>query len=220
MKTDFWKEKWKAGEIGFHRDAYNPNLLKWWHRVEAEKQDVVLVPLCGKTLDLRWLAGGNHAVIGAEVSSVAVNAFFEELGVEPETVEGNGQHRLHQLGRLTIVEGDFFQWGSLNLPRATRFYDRAACIALPPDMRADYFRVLHDALAPGALGLFLTIGYPDGEMNGPPFSVPPEALRSMTSGLFELDLLSDSDAFEPGGPMASRGLSALREYVFQARRLS
>ena len=87
-------------------------------------------------------------------------------------------------------------------------------------MRADYFRVLHDALAPGALGLFLTIGYPDHEMNGPPFSVPPEALRSMTSGLFELDLLSDSDAFEPGGPMASRGLSALREYVFQARRLS
>ena len=44
MKTNFWKEKWKAGEIGFHRDAYNPNLLKWWHRVEAEKHDVVLVP--------------------------------------------------------------------------------------------------------------------------------------------------------------------------------
>ena len=55
-------------------------------------------------------------------------------------------------------------------------------------MRTDYFRVMHDALAPGALGLFLTISYPDDEMNGPPFSVPPEALRSMTSGLFELDL--------------------------------
>ena len=50
-------------------------------------------------------------MIGAEVSSVAVNAFFEELGAEPETVEGNGEHRLHQLGRLTIVEGDFFSVG-------------------------------------------------------------------------------------------------------------
>ena len=88
-------------------------------------------------------------------------------------------------------------------------------------MRADYFSVLHDALAPGAMGLFLTIGYPpSNEMKGPPFSVPPEELRSMTQGLFELDLLSDSDAFDPNGPMASRGVSALREYVFHARRLS
>ena len=90
MKTDFWKEKWKAGEIGFHRDAYNPNLLKWWHRVEAEKHDVVLVPLCGKTLDLRWLAGGNHAVIGAEVSSVAVNAFLKSSEQNLRRLKGMG----------------------------------------------------------------------------------------------------------------------------------
>ena len=90
MKTNFWKEKWKAGEIGFHRDAYNPNLLKWWHRVEADKQDVVLVPLCGKTLDLRWLAGGNHAVIGAEVSSVAVNAFSKNSEQNRRRLKGMG----------------------------------------------------------------------------------------------------------------------------------
>ena len=176
MKTDFWKEKWKAGEIGFHRDAYNPNLLKWWHRVDADKQDVVLVPLCGKTLDLRWLAGGNHAVIGAEVSSVAVNAFFEELGAEPETVEGNGEHRLHQLGRLTIVEGDFFSGVALTclgLPGFTTVlpasHSRRRCVLI---ISACCMMRWHREL----LGLFLTIGYPDDEMNGPPFSVPPEAL--------------------------------------------
>lgn len=219
MKREFWLEKWNAGEIGFHRADYNPNLLKWWPSLDAKSHDVVLVPLCGKSLDLRWLAGGNHVVLGAELSPLAVNAFFEELGESAEVV-GQGSHRLHSLGRLTIVEGDFLKWGDLDLPRATRFYDRAATIALPPELRAEYLRVLHEALAPGATGLFLTIGYPDSEMNGPPFSVTPDRLREACNGLFELELLSDADAYEPGGPMASRGVSSLREYVFQATRQS
>lgn len=219
MQREFWLEKWQAGEIGFHRDQYNPNLLKWWPTLNAGSQDVVLVPLCGKTLDLRWLAGGNHMVLGAELSPVATKAFFDELGEEPDTV-GRGEHRLHSLGRLTIVEGDFMRWSELDLPRATRFYDRAAAIALPQAQRDDYLRVLHDALAPGATGLFLTIRYPDNEMAGPPFSLPPDRLRAACEGLFELDLLSDLDAFEPSGPMASRGVTSLREYVFRATRLS
>ena len=219
MKKEFWLEKWHAGEIGFHRSEYNPNLLKWWPTLDAKSHDVVLVPLCGKTLDLRWLAGGNHVVLGAELSPLAVEAFFEELG-EPAEVVVQGNHRLHSLQRLTIVEGDFFEWPHLDSPRATRFYDRAATIALPPELRTKYLQVLHDALAPGATGLFLTIEYPDNEMSGPPFSVPPSRLSEACDGLFELELLSDVDAFEPGGPMASRGVSSLREYVFKATRKS
>ena len=60
MKTNFWKAKWKAGEIGFHRDAYNPNLLKWWHRVEAETRRCPRSPVWKDTGPS--LVGGNHAV--------------------------------------------------------------------------------------------------------------------------------------------------------------
>ncbi len=219
MKTEFWLEKWQDNEIGFHREEYNPNLLKWWPAVEAGSNDVVLVPLCGKTLDLRWLAGAPHTVIGAELSPLAVEAFFREIDATPECIV-RGEHRLHSLDRLTIVEGDFLKWRELELPRATRFYDRAAAIALPNELRASYLQVLHEALAPGAQGLMLTIGYPQEEMDGPPFSLRPADLHSMTKDLFKIELLSDSDALVPGSPMAERGLTELREYAFKLTRIS
>lgn len=219
MKTDFWLGKWKANEIGFHRDEYNPNLLKWWPAVEASANDVVLVPLCGKTLDLRWLAGAPHTVVGAELSPLAVEAFFNELEATPDVVS-RGDHRLLSLGRLTIVEGDFMKWPALELPRATRFYDRAAAVALPSDLRASYFRVLHEALAPGAQGLMLTIGYPQQQMDGPPFSLPPEDVEDMTKDLFKIELLDEANALIPGGPMAERGVSELREYALKLTRTS
>ena len=52
----------------------------------------VLVPLCGKSRDLLWLAQHDFRVTGIEISPIAVEGFFRENGLEAErTVEAYGR---------------------------------------------------------------------------------------------------------------------------------
>ena len=41
------------------------------------------MPLCGKSLDLTWLAAQGLRVTGVELSHIAVEAFFPEQQLEP-----------------------------------------------------------------------------------------------------------------------------------------
>jgi hypothetical protein len=43
----------------------------------------VFLPLCGKTLDIQWLLSRGYGVAGSELSKIAVEQLFSELGVEP-----------------------------------------------------------------------------------------------------------------------------------------
>ncbi len=48
----------------------------------------ILVPLCGKSLDLHWLYQHGHSVVGVELSGLAAKQFFEENGIQ-YTSEGD-----------------------------------------------------------------------------------------------------------------------------------
>ena len=54
-RMERWRDKWQANEIRFHLSVVNPNLERWYHRLASDDTPVsVLVPLCGKTLDMMW----------------------------------------------------------------------------------------------------------------------------------------------------------------------
>ena len=69
-----WVERWQEGRTGWHEPAGNAGLRKHWRGTGRR----VLVPLCGKTSDLRWLADQGNEVIGVELSDLAVKGFFDE----------------------------------------------------------------------------------------------------------------------------------------------
>src|SRR5690606_5987653 len=100
--------------------------------------------------------------------------------------------------------------------RTAAVYDRAALIALPPPMRRRYVAKLEEILRPGTVVLLLGITYPDGQMDGPPFSVPESEVRELYEPGFALELLEDVNAFRPDSTLARRGL---RELSAQAYRL-
>lgn len=68
MQADFWQARWQRNEIGFHLSEVNPYLLRHWPTLGLSADSRVLVPLCGKSLDLSWLAGQGHAVLGVELA--------------------------------------------------------------------------------------------------------------------------------------------------------
>jgi thiopurine S-methyltransferase len=83
MKKEFWLERWERAEIGFHQDEVNPYLLQYWPELHAAQGGEVFVPLCGKSLDMVWLREQGHAVLGVELSAIAVRDFFVEQGKSP-----------------------------------------------------------------------------------------------------------------------------------------
>lgn len=170
MKADYWKSRWREGRIGFHEGV--PNALLQKHGSIWSSPQRLLIPLCGKSADISWLVEQGHEVVGVDLSELAVQAYFTERGRTPSSSEREG-FLILQEEKLSLYAGDFFQTTAELLGGPfTAFYDRAALIALPPDLRKRYVAHLKSLLAPRAQGLLITMEYEQSAMEGPPFSVP------------------------------------------------
>lgn len=213
MHKDFWHERWQRKEIGFHRDSVHPLLGKRWSEISRRDTGPVLVPLCGKSLDMRWLAQLGHPVVGVELDRGAVDAFFDEAGISPE-VDDSGPLTALSADGITIFVGDFLEFESP--AEFGLVYDRAALIALPPEMRPGYLAQLASLLKPGARGLLLTLEYPQAAMQGPPFSVMPDELVGNLALDFQCLARNDELASHPR--FVEKGLSWLNEVAYQVTR--
>ena len=72
MEEAFWQARWAQGQIGFHLQEVNPYLQQHWPSLSIAPGSQVLVPLCGKSLDMAWLAGQGLRVLGVELADRAV----------------------------------------------------------------------------------------------------------------------------------------------------
>ncbi len=188
MEKAFWLERWREHQLGWHRDDVNPLLTEYWSRLELRAGSKVLVPLCGKTLDMGYLASLGHEVLGCELSSIAVKEFFDEAGIAYESIQ-KGPFVHHRGGAITILEGDVFDLDASLLSGVAAVYDRGALIALPADMRDRYVELLMRALPQSARTLLLSLEYDQSLAGGPPFSVPEAQVRTTYAGSHEVTRL-------------------------------
>lgn len=214
MEADFWQSRWRSGRIGFHQAQVTPALQQWWPRLEIPNDSRVLVPLCGKSLDMLWLAEQGHAVLGVELSELAVQQFFAENDLVAEVHESAaGQH--HVSGPIEIICGDMFAVPRSVLATCTAAFDRAALIALPPEMRGDYVRHVYGGVASGARGLLITLDYPQEEMAGPPFSVPDDEVQNLFAEVAQAKLLEQRSSLSSEDKFKERGVSRFDTLVYE-----
>ncbi len=214
MQPDFWLERWRSGRIGFHQDHVTPALPAAWPALGLPAGARVLVPLCGKSLDMAWLAAQGCAVLGVELAPEAVEAFFADNGLPCERRETADGTR-YRSGAIEILCADIFRVGPATLGECQGVFDRAALVALPPAMRADYCRHVYGQLAPGYRGLLISLEYPQERRQGPPFSVPDDEVRALLAGLATPELLSRRDVLEREGKFASQGVDRLETLVYR-----
>lgn len=169
MEHSFWTDKWKNKQIGFHLNDVNPFLVNHLERLELHEGSTIFIPLCGKTLDIKWLLDRGFNVIGSELSEIAIVDFFEELGVTP-TIETIQNSIKYSSENLTIYVGDIFKLDETTIGKVDAVYDRAALVALPKDMRIAYADHLKN-LTQCSKQLLITIQYNEQELNGPPFNI-------------------------------------------------
>lgn len=217
MDPDFWHERWQANLIGFHQDEINAYLERYWPSLELAPGSRVLVPLCGKSLDLLWLREQGHTVIGIELSRIAVQAFFEENGVTPVVQQEPHCTRWLCEG-IELLCGDFFNIDATDLGQVDALYDRAALIALTEVQRQHYAQRLAQLLEPGTPGLLVTLDYDQTMMDGPPFSVTDEELRRLYEDNFRIEHLLQFDALQANAKFRDKGLRSLVEHVYRLDR--
>jgi thiopurine S-methyltransferase len=190
-----WQQCWRDRNIEFHQKTVNQLLIRYWHSLNLEAGSRVFVPLCGKSLDLLWLAQQGCEVIGIELSPIAVRAFFRENNLLPAR---------RQVGRLTewssgpirVFCGDIFALTAADLGPISAVYDRAALTALPETVRATYVAHLH-ALIPETCPIFLlTAEDPEeGDADGAEPNVAEELLTLYTER-FTVELVHVAPSFQ------------------------
>ncbi|MBI4938533.1 MAG: thiopurine S-methyltransferase [Nitrosomonadales bacterium] len=213
MEKSFWLERWERQEIGFHQDEINPFLAQHWQELQLARNAKVFVPLCGKSMDMLWLRKQGHTVLGVELSSIAVQAFFRENGYMPIQTE-KGNFECFEADNIRILCGDFFDLGKDDLKDVGAVYDRASLVALPPEMRERYVRHLLSILPPATRILLLSFDYHQPEMPGPPFAVSIEEVESLYQGRASIRLLAQHDTLDKNSRFRERGLSQLQENIF------
>lgn len=217
MHKDFWQERWARNEIGFHLDDVHPGLRRHWPRLALPDGATVLVPLCGKSLDLAWLAGQGFKVVGVELSEKAVEAFFSEQQLEAEIVQ-SGPFRIYRSGALEIRCGDFFALSAADVAECRAVYDRAALIALPQAVRQRYAALLSSILPAGCQQLLVTLDYDQAEMDGPPFAVGASEVSGLYASEWDVELLEAKEVLERNPRMRERGLTRLEEHFHWLQR--
>ena len=218
MDPSFWHDRWENQDIGFHQADIHALLPKYWPRLELGSDASVLVPLCGKSLDMVWLAQQGHRVIGAELSQRAIDDFFAERGLTP-TTRASGSFIVKSAGPYELWCGDIFELPYEAVAGVAGVYDRAALIALPHALREQYAETLASLLPATARMLLITLEYEQAQMAGPPFSVQGDEVRALFSGNYACDELECRDVLDGHPHFKQRGLTALRECAFLLHRM-
>lgn len=211
MDVEFWQQRWKENRIGFHQNNISIYLQQYWPKLNLPQGLDVFVPLCGKSKDMHWLAQQGYNVLGIEVSSIAVDAFFAENDLNPKyTTES--PFDFWSTGPIKLICGDFFRLKPSDLKDIKAVFDRAALIAFPTKMRRAYAQHMIQICLKQAL--LVTLEYDQETMQGPPFAVPESEVHSLYGDDFNISLLADIDILEESPKFKNAGLSWLQEKIY------
>ncbi len=217
MQPEFWQARWARNQIGFHLPEVNPYLQRHWPTLGVAEAAKILVPLCGKSLDLIWLAAQGYRVMGVELSQLAAEALFSEQGLTPQVIE-KGVFKVYQSGLIEVWCGDFFALDAQAVGDCSGLYDRAALIALPPLMRARYAEHLTALLGVGTRGLLVALDYDQVQKAGPPFAVNDDEVRMLLRERWSMEVLQEQDILGESWKFVQDGVTRLEERAYRLER--
>jgi thiopurine S-methyltransferase len=217
VDSQYWRQRWQEGRTGWHHDKPMPLLLEHWPALEVPRDTPVLVPLCGKSLDMLWLAEQGLNVLGVELSEIAIETFLAENRLHARMhAAPDGTHyeiTTASDGGIEIINGDVFEIDPASLARCNAFYDRAALIALPAPQRNRLAHDVYGKLPDGARGLLITLAYPPHEMEGPPFPVDEAEVQRLFAADWDIRQLERRDILASQPHFSEKGVTALHTAV-------
>ncbi|XP_026887914.2 probable thiopurine S-methyltransferase [Electrophorus electricus] len=201
MSLGEWEEKWQKGTTGFHQSHVHRMLESNLQKVVAERQQVrFFFPLCGKAVDMKWLADMGHIIVGVEICEKGIKQFFEEQGLQytEEPVEAIPGTKVFKSSdrRISIYQCDLYKFSSAIEGQFGGIWDRGSLVAINPCDRQRYATLMMSLMEKNCRYLLDTLEYNPELHRGPPFLVPEEVLKKIYGESCEIELVQTGDAFE------------------------
>jgi thiopurine S-methyltransferase len=202
----------------FHQKTVNAFLCRFWSDLEQIHDRRVFVPLCGKSLDMLWLAQQGCEVIGVELSPIAVKAFFRENQLYPAK-RRIGAFTLWEHGHIHILCGDYFTLKRMDLGHIDTVYDRAALTALPENVRKRYVNHLQNIVPKTANIFLLTVEDAEEDMTFERARDVDKEILSLYSAGFIVKLVHVESVYEshPGAEVQASQRTEYKVYQLTSR---
>ena len=218
--------------IGWHKDEPHRNLLKYGNQVipsfdvssdekSCQSEEIknsnfrIFVPLCGKTVDMAFLAKHPSVsqVVGVDGIRKALTEFAEEnpsfeiktdvINSGEEKDSGSVVERLNGNG-IQLLRGDLFDLNdAVTEGKFNMILDRASIVAIQPSLREKYVDIMGKLIQPGGSILLMTVdrraGTEEAKKSGPPFSVDENEVRRLYENLEwveDVKLVDEHDEFQ------------------------
>lgn len=195
----------------------------------AEKGLRWLLPLCGKTVDMAYLATQETTaqVVGVDGIRKALmdfakeNSHLEIQSHHDNSTQASGPFERFIGKKIELLKGDFFALNEhVTGGRFDVVMDRAAMVAIDPSLRDDYVSTTAKLVKPGASILLMTVERRTGDeeaiKKGPPFSISEAEVRRLyeTKDWVEsVTLLEEIDEFSknPDSKDKFEGITSMYE---------
>lgn len=186
--SEFWKSVWvtrqsRGENPNFHDYEVKYFLKQYLSTYPKEELNTVLIPFCGKSVDMLWLQQNGYHVIGIELSDEATDAFFLENGLNFTKNEDKDfiiKQAKTKTGSLTILCGDILKLQPEHLQGIHLVYDRAGLNSIPLELRQSYEELLIQNLTEGTKILFGFLEFAEQEpQSGPPYFITEEELSPL-----------------------------------------
>ncbi|XP_030045952.1 thiopurine S-methyltransferase isoform X2 [Microcaecilia unicolor] len=171
-----WIMKWEQKNICFHQQHVHRLLENYVDLLLNNRTNLrIFFPLCGKAVDMKWLADMGHSITGVDVSEIGLKDFFTEQNisyVEEQVSDIPGAKVFKSLS------------GNISL-YCCSVYDMCS-----------YANVLSSLMGREFRYLLVTVSYDHTKHSGPPFYVPDVEVDKLFGTFCCIKHLEKVDAFK------------------------
>lgn len=177
-----WMDMWEGKNFPWHLSFVHQAIDKHAQILMTSPQakNKIFVPLCGKTVDIKFLADLGNEVVGVEVSEIAVKDFFKEHNIDYTSedvpaVKGKLFRSNDHKHKIKLYCCDLFLFSSEIESGFSGIWDRGSYQAMLISDRERYTRVMKTLVHPG-IGYLMEM--PDRDLEkGPPYCVPVDVVE-------------------------------------------
>ena len=194
-----WLSLWEQGRTPWHQAEPDKSLQRHIHRLTKGQSSIsIFVPFCGKSLDLVWLAGQGHSVVGVEISPLAVQQLFEENNLPYSSTEGDKFTVFEATKdiKLKVFTGSMFNLTPDMTGLCDAVWDRRALVAVNMADRETYIQVTRSILKPEGTILMTRLEYDPSEHSGPPFNLTSDIVQALFGDGYSIEDLECTEMKE------------------------
>lgn len=200
MSVDDWEYRWKLEQTQFHVPRVHPMLEKHLDKLTQGKiRQRIFLPLCGKSIDIRWLSDQGHEVVGNEAVAMGCQQFFEEQDIpyKVEPLPGiDGDIYTSTDGRsITLYRCDFFDMSREVCGQFDAVWDRGSFVAISVADRKRYAIKIRSLLKDDCRYLLDCFLVDNEVFGGPPFNCDEDDVKKYFEALCSVQKLETKDIF-------------------------